>query len=193
MFENYSKYRIWICFGFDTCNIEGDFLYNFQTPCSSCKSKKKKGYLLIFCFHFRAAILDLPVDLPCHNTCTELVEQHPGLQDLVMLMLPEEVVGLQVIRWWPVRHHHLRLTWVNYAAPAKKAPIAAVFNHLFFFVVLYRSPITTVFIISHAISIFNVGGCWSIGCLVCSMIVIIFFSRFYHNICLLFLISTCSI
>ena len=119
-------------------------MYNFQTPCSSCKSKKKKGYLLIFCFHFRAAILDLPVDLPCHNTCTELVEQHPGLQDLVMLMLPEEVVGLQVIRWWPVRHHHLRLTWVNYAAPAKKAPIAAVFNHLFSFLLSstgLRSPL----------------------------------------------------
>ena len=144
-------------------------------------------------FYCRAAILDLQVDLHCHSTYTDLVEQHPGLQDLVMLMLPEEVMGLQVIRWWPVRHHHLRLTWVNYAAPAKKAPIAAVFNHLFFFVVLYRSPITTVFIISHAISIFNVGGCWSIGCLVCyasSMIVIIFFPVFtFYYICLLFLIS----
>ena len=61
-----------------------------------------------------------------------------------MLMLPEEVVGLQVIRWWPVRHHHLRLTWVNYAAPAKKAPIAAVFNHLFSFLLSstgLRSPL----------------------------------------------------
>ena len=146
------------------------------------KSRRSGDFLHLFNLVFRAAILDLPVDLPCHSIYTDLVEQ-PDLQDLVMSMLPEEVMGLQVIRWWPVRHHHLRLTWVNYAAPAKKAPIAAVFNHLFFFVVLYRSPITTVFIISHAISIFNVGGCWSIGCLVCYDDYYTFsdlFTFFYH-------------
>ena len=100
------------------------------------KSRRSGDFLHLFNLVFRAAILDLPVDLPCHSIYTDLVEQ-PDLQDLVMSMLPEEVMGLQVIRWWPVHHqrrrHHLRLTWVNYAAPAKKAPIAAVFNHLFLF------------------------------------------------------------
>ena len=54
MFENDSKYRIWIWFSFAAGNIEGDFVYNFQTPCSSCKSKKKKGYLINFLFSFQS-------------------------------------------------------------------------------------------------------------------------------------------
>ena len=111
------------------------------------KSRRSGDFLHLFNLVFRAAILDLPVDLPCHSIYTDLVEQ-PDLQDLVMSMLPEEVMGLQVIRWWPVHHqrrrHHLRLTWVNYAAPAKKGTNCCCFQSSFSFLLSstgLRSPL----------------------------------------------------